>query len=87
MLVRRGVFGVDFAVSDPDAEQKPWWIHLLRELPADRSARRCRILSVARSTLPNRTVGRIRMTIDRLAGVRDREDRPTDHTQPAGGQR
>jgi hypothetical protein len=36
---------------------------------------------------PNRTVGRIRMTIDRLAGVRDREDRPTDHTQPAGGQR
>jgi hypothetical protein len=31
-------------------------------------------------------VGRIHMTIDRLTGVRDREDRPTDHTQPAGGQ-
>lgn len=36
---------------------------------------------------PEPTVGRIRMTIDRLAGVRDREDRPTDHTQPAGAQR
>jgi hypothetical protein len=34
---------------------------------------------------PNR--GENPMTIDRLAGVRDREDRPTDHTQPAGGQR
>jgi hypothetical protein len=32
-------------------------------------------------------VGRIRMTIDRFAGVRDREDRHTDHTQPAGVQR
>jgi hypothetical protein len=36
---------------------------------------------------PEPTVGRIRMTIDRLAGVLDREDRPTDDTQPAGGQR
>jgi hypothetical protein len=32
-------------------------------------------------------VGRIRMTIDRLAGVRDREDRLIDHTRAAGGQR
>jgi hypothetical protein len=62
-------------------------MRLLSDLPANRSAGRCRILSVAGSRLPNRTVGGIRMTIDRLAGVRDREDRPTDHIQLSGGQR
>jgi hypothetical protein len=36
---------------------------------------------------PEPTVGRFRMTVDRLAGVRDLEDRPTDHIPPASGER